>query len=257
MFARRSSLLLLLAVLAATPAMAQDDTWKWSKVVAAGKAIEIKGINGDVSATPASGNEVEVVAKKSGERSNPADVKIEVVEHANGVTICAMYPHRGNECLPGALGRSENRNNDVEVDFEVRVPRGVRFTGRTVNGSVRATGMTADVDATTVNGSVRVSTTGLAQASSVNGSLTVRMGRTNWNNVLEFKTVNGGITIEMPKDLSTEVQASTVNGSLTSDWPMTVRGKWGPRHMNGRIGNGGRELALESVNGDIELRRVN
>src|SRR5688572_10872803 len=192
MFARRSSLLLLLTILAATPAMAQDETWKWSKALAAGKAIEIKGINGDVSATPATGNEVEVIAKKSGDRNDPAEVKIEVVEHADGVTICAMYPQRGNQCLPRALGRSENRNNDVEVDFEVRVPRGVRFTGRTVNGSVRATGMTADVDASTVNGSVRVSTTGLAQASSVNGSLTVCMGRTNWNNALEFKTVNGG-----------------------------------------------------------------
>lgn len=256
MFARRTSLALLLTLLAATPALAQD-TWNWRKAVAAGKAIEIKGINGDVSATAASGSEVEVVARKSGERNDPADVKIEVVEHANGVTICAIYPQRGNECLPGARGRSENRNNDVEVDFEVRVPRGVLFTGRTVNGSVRATGMTADVDASTVNGSVRVSTTGLAQASSVNGSLTVRMGRTNWNDVLEFKTVNGAITVEMPDNLSTEVQASTVNGSLSSDWPMTVRGKWGPRRMNGRIGNGGRELALESVNGDIELRRVN
>jgi DUF4097 and DUF4098 domain-containing protein YvlB len=256
MLARRSSLLLLLTLAFATPALAQD-TWNWRKAIAAGKAVEIKGINGDVTATAATGNEVEVIARKSGERSDPSEVRIEVVEHAGGVTICAMYPHRGNECLPGARGRSENRNNDVEVDFEVRVPRGVLFTGRTVNGTVRATGMTADVDATTVNGSVRVATTGLAQASTVNGSINVRMGRANWSDVLEFKTVNGGIMVELPNDLSTEVHASTVNGSLSSDWPMTVRGKWGPRRMNGRIGNGGRELALESVNGDIELRRAN
>jgi DUF4097 and DUF4098 domain-containing protein YvlB len=256
MLARRTSLLLLLTLAAASPALAQD-TWSWKKVIPAGRAIEIKGINGDVTATAAGGNEVEVIARKTGERNDPADVRIEVVEHSGGVTICAIYPQRGNECLAGARGRSENRNNDVEVDFEIRVPRGVLFTGRTVNGSVRATGMTADVQATTVNGSVRVNTTGLAQASTVNGSITVKMGRANWSESLEFETVNGAITLELPNDLNAEVHASTVNGSLSSDWPMTVRGKWGPKRMNGRIGNGGRELALETVNGDIELRKTN
>ena len=257
MFIKRASLALLMAA-AATPALAQD-TWSWKKAVPAGRAVEIKGINGDVSATAASGSDVEVVARKTGDRSDPSSVRIEVVEHAGGVTICAMYPNRRgereNECLPGARGRTSNHNNDVEVDFEVRVPRGVLFTGRTVNGSVRATGMTADVKASTVNGSVRVGTTGLAEASTVNGSITVRMGRTDWSESLAFETVNGAITLELPDNLNADVSASTVNGSLSSDWPMTVRGRWGPKRMNGKIGNGGRELALQTVNGDIELRR--
>ena len=258
MFTKRATLVLLFTAVAALPAAAQD-TWSWRKPLAAGRAIEIKGINGDVTATAATGNQVEVIAHKSARRNDPDDVRIEVVEHAGGVTICAMYPtpsgERANECLPGARGRSSNRNNDVEVDFEVRVPRGVLFTGRTVNGSVRATGLGADVSAHTVNGSVRVSTTGLAQARTVNGSITVSMGRANWNETLEFETVNGAITLELPDELNADVSASTVNGSLSSDWPMTVRGRWGPKHMNGKIGNGGRELALQTVNGDIELKR--
>lgn len=260
MFTKRAILAALLTSTAALPAAAQD-TWSWKKAVPAGRAIEIKGINGDVSATAAAGNEVEVIARKSGERSDPASVQIEVVEHSGGVTICALYPHRNgdraNECLPGERGRSNNYNNDVEVDFEVRVPRGVLFTGKTVNGSVRANDMTADVKATTVNGSVRVRTTGLAEASTVNGSINVRMGRANWDQTLAFETVNGAITLELPDDLNADVSASTVNGSLASDWPMTVRGRWGPKRMNGKIGSGGRELALETVNGDIELRKAN
>jgi hypothetical protein len=259
MYLKRATLALLFTLTASATASAQD--WSWRKVVAAGRAIEIKGINGDVTATAASGSQVEVIARKSAERSDPDDVRIEVVEHADGVTICAVYPtprgERENECLPGARGRSSSRNNDVEVDFEIRVPRGVLFTGRTVNGSVRATGLTADAKVSTVNGSVRVNTTGLAEAKTVNGSITVRMGRTNWSESLSFQTVNGAITVERPDGLNADVSASTVNGSLSSDWPMTVRGKWGPKRMNGKIGNGGRELALETVNGDIELRRAN
>jgi hypothetical protein len=259
MLTKRACLVLLFTIVAAAPAAAQD--WSWRKAVPAGRAVEIKGVNGDVSATAASGNEVEVIARKTARRSDPDDVRIEVVEHDGGVTICAMYPtprgQRDNECLPGARGRSNTRNNDVNVDFEVRVPRGVRFVGKTVNGSVRATNLSADVQANTVNGSIRVSTAGLAEAHTVNGSINVRLGRADWDDSLQFQTVNGAIIVELAGDVNADVSATTVNGSLSSDWPMTMRGRWSPRHMNGKIGSGGRELALETVNGDIELRRAN
>jgi DUF4097 and DUF4098 domain-containing protein YvlB len=83
------------------------------------------------------------------------------------------------------------------------------------------------------------------------------MGKSNWPDDLSFATVNGNIVIEMPDPLNAEVSASTVNGSMSTDWPLTITGKWGPRHMKGRIGTGGRDLQLSTVNGDIELRKVN
>jgi DUF4097 and DUF4098 domain-containing protein YvlB len=248
------------AVLVATPAMAQE-SWSWNKTVAAGRTLEIKGVNGDINATAASGSEVQVTAKKSSKRSDLESVTIKVVEHEGGVTICAMYPSpmgkRENECGVGDNGRMNTNNNDVEVDFEVRVPRGVKLVARTVNGAVRATGLTADAETYAVNGGVRVETTGLARASTVNGSVDVKMGRTNWTGTLEFSTVNGSVDIEMPGTVDTEVNASMVNGSFSSDWPMTVKGKWGPKRVNGTIGSGGRELELSTVNGNIELRQAN
>src|SRR5688500_4299546 len=149
MFGKQLTRVLLLTAVMATPALAQDDdAFLWRKPLAAGKALEIKGINGDIRVVAATGNDVEVRATKTAKRSDESSVKIVVVEHAEGATICAVYPTpRGkpdNECLPGAKGRSNSENNDTEVDFEVRIPRGVLFTGRTVNGSVRATGVTAD-----------------------------------------------------------------------------------------------------------------
>lgn len=254
------ALALVATTLIATPVLAQE-SWSWNKTVAAGRILEIKGINGDISATPASGSEAQVIAKKTARKSDVDDVTFKVVEHAGGVTICAMYPApRGkpeNECEAGGKGRMNNRNNDVTVDFEIRVPRGVQFTGRTVNGTVRATGLTADAEVYTVNGGVRVETTGVARASTVNGSVDVVMGRTNWTGDLDFSTVNGSIEVTMPGEVDAVVSASMVNGSFSSDWPLTVKGKWGPKRVSGTIGSGGRELGLSTVNGDIELRRSN
>lgn len=143
----------------------------------------------------------------------------------------------------------------MKVHFDVQVPAGVLFNGRTVNGEMSAEGMTADVKASTVNGSVRLTTTGLAEASTVNGSVYVEMGKANWTDELEFSTVNGRITLILPASLSTEVRASTVNGDMESDFPMTVSGRFGPRRWRGVIGQGGRTLSLSTVNGEIRLRK--
>ena len=73
-----------------------------------------------------------------------------------------------------------------------------------------------------------------------------------------WKTLNGGITLDLPSDLSTEVRASTVNGDLVTDYPLTVTGRFGPRRMRGTIGSGGggRSLNLSTVNGEIRLKKA-
>ncbi|MGH7606721.1 MAG: DUF4097 family beta strand repeat-containing protein, partial [Gemmatimonadales bacterium] len=248
----------LLCAATAVSGWAQD--FRWSGRVAAGQRLEIKGVNGAVRAVAASGAEVVVTAAKHARRSDPDDVKIEVIEHEGGVTICAVYPtpsraRRENICEAGDRWSSSNEDNDVVVDFAVQVPAGVEFHGQTVNGEMAAEGLAADVEARTVNGSVRVTTSGVAEASTVNGSVYVEMGRADWTDELDFSTVNGRITLVLPATLSTDVRASTVNGDMETDFPLTVSGRFGPRRWRGTIGAGGRSLNLTTVNGGIRLKK--
>jgi hypothetical protein len=238
------------------PQSSSDFQWRGS--VLQGNAIEIKGVNGDVTAHPASGSEVEVTAVKRGRRNRPDEVRIEVVQHGEGVTICAVYPDvdgRPNECRSGSEGRMNVQNNDVTVAFTVRVPAGVRFVGRTVNGDVEADSMTGPLALKTVNGSATFSTTSHGEAETVNGSIKGALGSSLWTDTLSFATVNGSITLDLPADTSTDLRATTVNGDITTDFSITVAGKVTPRRLNGTIGAGGRSLELETVNGSITLRR--
>jgi hypothetical protein len=242
-----------------------QEAFRWQGRVQAGQTLEIKGVNGNVRAEGTSGNQIEVVASKQWRRSDPKDVEIRVVEHANGVTICAVYPSadasRPNDCQPGRGGNMNVRDNDVSVDFLVKVPAGVRFSGRTVNGEVEAERIASDVDVSTVNGSINVSASGIAEASTVNGSINAAMGNANWANELKFNTVNGSITLGFPSSLSTEMRAETLNGDISSDFPMNVqsaqegerRGR--PKRVTATIGDGGRSLSLKTVNGDIKIMR--
>jgi hypothetical protein len=237
----------------------QENQFNWRGRLAAGETLTIRGVHGNIDAMPASGAEVEVSAVKRARRDDPDEVEIEVVTHDGGVTICAVYPaprRRGpNECLPGGEGRNNTSDNDVNVDFTVRVPRGVHFTGKTVQGDVTAGSLGGNVQAHSVNGDVEASATGFVEASSVNGTVRAEMGRADWTGALELSSVNGSITVVLPADLSAAVEASTVNGSLESDFPLTVQGRFSARRFTGTIGNGGRQLRLETVNGSIELRR--
>ena len=254
---RSVGIALLLAASAAATAEAQDFNWRGR--VGQGEAIEIKGVNGAIRASASNSSEVRVMATRTARRDDPDDVEIEVVEHRGGITVCAVYPTRRgrdpNTCEPGSRGRMNVHDNDVKVEFEVLVPAGVQLIAKTVNGAVTIEDLDSDVVANTVNGSIEVETTGLARARTVNGSINAAIGRSNWDGDLEFETVNGRIVLVIEGQIDADVNASTVNGGISTDFPLTVRGRFGPRRVSGTIGRGGRGLNLSTVNGSIEIRR--
>ena len=233
------------------------DDYRWTGRLASGGAVEIKGINGDITVTRADGAEVEVVAEARGRKADPSTVRIERVEHDGGLTFCAVYPtpegERENVCAPGSEGRMNTRDNDVSVDFELRLPADLDFIGRTVNGEIYAADLGGDVVAHTVNGDIDVSTEGFAQAETVNGDIDVVMGAADFASGAEFSTVNGSITLDVDDGVDANVHASWLNGGFESDLPFTLDGRIGKRSARGTLGDGGPELELQTVNGSIRI----
>lgn len=225
----------------------------WSGRVARGKTLEIRGVNGGIHAEPASGDQAEITAIKRGHRNDPDEVRIVVTEHENGVTVCTIYPGQDGECRPGG-GKSSSHDNDVSVDYTVRVPAGVELDAHTVNGSVHATGLDGKVSVTTVNGNIEMTTKQYGEAATVNGSIVARLGRPTWDHDLAFETINGSIELTLPPSASANVRAETMNGTISSDFPLTARTGFLHHRLSGTIGKGGRELRLRSLNGTIELR---
>lgn len=245
----------------ALEAQKSDDSFEWKGRLAAGRTLEIRGINGDIRVTAARGDEAVAHATKRAKKGDVSSVKIKVEEHAEGVTICAIYPGgSGDDCASGNMGRKgrsdDDRGDDVVVDFTIEVPATVRFEGGTVNGGIDAQGLRADAEVSTVNGAIVLATTGVGSATTVNGSVRLSIGSAAWDGRLEARTVNGSVTVEMPQPTDLDVEASTLNGSISSDFPLTLQGKMSPQRIKGTIGKGGRQLRLETVNGDVQLRRA-
>jgi DUF4097 and DUF4098 domain-containing protein YvlB len=241
------------AVIMTPAALAATEEFDWSGSVGTGQTVEIKGVNGSITAEPSSSGQIEIHAVKHGKKNDPSDVRIEVVEHAGGVTVCAIYPGKDYDCEPGEGGLGA-RDNDVEVRFTVLVPSGTNFAGRTVNGGIDADSIDGNVEASSVNGGIEATASGWVSATTVNGGIDVVMGRTDWVGELRLGTVNGGINVVLPGNASADVRIRTANGEIDSDFPINMKGKYWNNRADGTIGGGGRELEIESVNGGVTLQ---
>ena len=280
---------LAVAALIAAPAIssAQADqgrdkeVWTWDGRVSSGNWFRLSNVNGPVSVEPSNDNQVHVRAEKQVIRGSATDVAFQVIETGGDVRICALWrndvcdddglhTHRGNT---GDDDRGERRN--IKVKFTVKIPSGVRLSAGTVNGEMRIRDVTSDVHASTVNGLVEVRNVGgEVNANTVNGPIevTTRSGPVNANTVngdidvsmsslardgaMRFKTVNGSVTVETPAGLDANVSMETMHGSISSDWPVQLSGKFGPRHAEGTIGRGGRTIRMTTINGSVELRKA-
>ena len=241
---------------------AQDnrgDEYNWAGAISNGNSIIIKNINGPIRVEQSTSSRVEVSAEKRWRRGNPEDVRIVQPRSSNGdVVICALWSEESTCDVQGIHtprnSRSYNRNNDVSVHFVVRVPNGVRVDIESVNGGLEVSGVNTEVRAETVNGSIEArSSGGPVRAKTVNGSITIGMGSLNTSGDLDYETVNGSVTLEMPASFGAQIELSTVNGRVHTDFPVTVVGTLSTRKLRGTVGNGSARVRASTVNGSISL----
>lgn len=260
-FAAIAALAMPLAAQQSGGTTSNDNTFDWSGAIPDGSWLRIMNLNGAISVEPASGNTAEVHGEKKWREGDPSRVRFVVAKDGDNVTVCALWDEDDSCDEDGYHSHGhhgDNDHNDVSVKFTVKLPRGVRVRTSSVNGALDISGASAEVVAHTVNGRIdAASTSGPVDAKTVNGSIHVRMDAvpTDARN-LEYSTVNGSITLEVPSSFSGELEMETVNGSLESDFPVTMQGRFNPRHLRAKIGDGGPTIHLETVNGSVNLRKL-
>ncbi len=241
-----------------------DTPFTWSGTVREGRWVYVRNLNGPVRVEQGTGDKVEVSAEKRWRRGDPEDVKITVRQVGAGggdVIVCALWNDRSTCDEDGYHSHSDgwwrnNDHNDVQVEFVVRLPAGVKIDASTVNGRVEIDGATSNVVAHTVNGSIDArSTGGSVTAHTTNGDVMVSSARLDGDHT-EFSTVNGTVTVSLPASVNADVEMHTVNGHLSSDFPLTVEGSFSPRRLHATLGKGGPTLRLSTVNGSIRLRKL-
>ena len=235
-----------LALLLSIPARAEV-TQEFHKTVPlnADGRVSLNNINGDVEITGWSRNEVQIDAVKTARDQERLDeAQVEVDGSGNSVDIETHYPsHRWAN------------NNPASVHYTLHVPQNAHIDKvDLVNGSLTVQKLSGEVNASLVNGKLHASDlAGTADLATVNGS--VEANYASLNNVREIKlqSVNGSVDLLLPQSPNAEVEASTINGGISTDFPLTVKGHWVGKHMEGTLGSGGVHIELNNVNGSIHV----
>ncbi len=131
----------------------------------------------------------------------------------------------------------------------------VRVT--TGNGDVDVRDAKSSVRVTTGNGRVSVGTVeGPVEAHTGNGDIDVAMTTLKANQDMTFTSGSGDVRVTLPAGYNGELDATTGNGELSSDFDLKINGRMNPRRVRATIGTGGARLRLTTGNGRLELRKA-
>jgi hypothetical protein len=280
------------ALLAAAPLAAQQD-FDWSGSVSPGATLRVFTQNGTVTVRASGDGRARIHAVT--ENASSGEIRYLRAGGSGGdVRVCAVRDDAtcDENGIESHGSRGWGRNRRGRANFTVEVPRGVVVRVNSGNGDVTVDGATADVNAGSGNGDVRVgSGAGRVSASSGNGAVMVEgargpvrassgNGRVTVNAAngpvnastgngrievaianlreagdMEFSSGNGNVTLTLPANFGAELEASTGNGGIETDFPLRVQGRMSRHRIAGTIGDGGRRLHISTGNGSIYLRR--
>ncbi len=222
--------------------------------------LSLDNVNGRIEIAGWERNEVSIKALKHGKTQESVEaVKINVDSSPNDIVIHTVLP-------PGESGFSWSQfwsgdwgKNDATVDYLLRVPRHAHLGKiESVNGQVEIEGVTGNIEASAVNGGVRVrGAAGSLKLSNVNGRIEAELDSLGNGQSVSLNTVNGQIEASLPSNADATVTASTINGSLNSEFPALVVRKDFPlgKNLKGTLGNGSASVKADTVNGGIRFRQ--
>jgi DUF4097 and DUF4098 domain-containing protein YvlB len=159
-----------------------------------------------------------------------------------------------------ASGPDSQPDSSWSVSYEVFVPQMTDLSMMSVNGGISLSDVRGRIEFDTKNGGVRLTrVAGDVSGETRNGGIQVELtGRTWEGGQLDARTMNGGVTITMPENYSAHIQTETVNGAISSDFPVpiTVQGRIRPRNLDFNVGSGGPLIHVTTKNGGVKLQRI-
>lgn len=208
--------------------------------------LSLSNVNGDVEIIGGDGKSIEIAAVKSADSQDKLDdTDVKITNEGDRVRIKVEY--------------DKDRwvhESPARVEFTIHVPRGTRIGDVSlVNGNLKLRDIDGRIDASSVNGYVDgEKLSGNLDVSTVNGSITLAVSGALES--VKLHSVNGAVNLYLPKDASARVSASTVHGDIRGGKDLAVeQAHFVGSSLNGVIGKGDGRVDLNTVNGDIRIRR--
>ena len=244
-----------LALVAATLARADSYSFKepFSQTAPfnATGSLSLANVNGNVEIRTWDKNQILVEGEKSAktdEELKQIELTIDLTDTHAGIKV--HLPKRSGWWVFGDTIRAS-------VRFTITVPATASIEQlQTVNSALKIEGLRGSIDAKSVNGAMHAIGLGDdVRLTTVNGAIDADFAVIAPQQKLSFNTVNGSITVGLPKDAGATLHGSVVNGRVSCDFPITLGDGGHGRTLSGTVGDGRASLRAETVNGSIAIKQ--
>jgi hypothetical protein len=228
-----------------------SDEWRRTYSLPKGGRLEIINVNGVIEVYPASGSQVEIVARREVRTRTEEEAKARL---ARAEMLEDVGPeHVKVEAKPNDQGVSFGPQGRISIQYRVSVPAGLATSFRTENGVVRLENIEGRITAVSTNGPIiGRGLSGSVDASTVNGA--IEIGLTAVTGDSKIVTVNGPATLTVSPDINAELEAAAVNGGVTTQdgLALTATDRTNKR-VTGRLNDGGPKISVQTTNGGVRV----
>jgi tRNA A-37 threonylcarbamoyl transferase component Bud32 len=263
--------------------------------VAPGGKLTMKVDRGEIRVSGSDANTIEVRVTREVTRARSDDAKKLIKEHQielrqNGKEISITAeppPSLRNNSLWGLL-----RTPNLNVRYDIIVPRtcdvrldtaggdvnvsdltaslkaetmggnldfnviGGTVDGQTMGGNIRAVECKSDLVLKTFGGNVRVEefSGSFVRASTQGGEISADFAAAPKADC-DLHTSGGTVTVKLPELAAITLDAQTLGGSVNSQLPVQTEGKHQGSSLHGKINGGGPLLKLQTMGGDINVTK--
>ena len=220
------------------------------------RPVTIHSLNGSITVKTHTGKDVIVESDDSRDRDTRDRGGMRRIDPPRGLTI-------------------DQDANQIRIDsgpmhtssVTVTVPAQTPLTLKALNGPITVDRVQGEIDADSHQGRIQLTNvSGTVVAHTLNGAIQVSMDRVAQDKPMYFSTLNGSIDVAIPADVKARVKFDTLNGSVFSDFDVTLapgtqigmgsRGRLRTgRNMEGSINGGGVPITFYTLNGTIHLRK--
>ncbi len=211
----------------------------------AGGTVVLSNVNGSIEVSTWDKNEVALTAEKFANSPEAlARISIKVTAQPDKLSIKTEHEKTG------LFGHKTNGG----IRYRLQVPASLAQAQiTTVNSSIKAIALPASIHFETVNGSITAEAlSGDAKCQTVNGSIHLAFVEKPAATSIHLKTVNGSCTLDLPESFNADISARTINGRTRIELPTTAKESSG-RNIDARLGKGGSDVHLSTVNGSITV----
>jgi hypothetical protein len=214
----------------------------------AGRAIEIDGRqNGGIHVQGWDGDSVRVTARLQASASSDEGARslLESIRiAADGRSVRAEGP------------RDSGYRTNWSASYTVWVPRRFDLSLEANNGGLSVSDVAGRLGLRTTNGSVVLTDVGGdVHARTQNGSLNVWLSGRGWDGAgLDAETQNGSVRLAIPEQYAAQLETGTINGTIQTDFPVTLQGRIS-RRLSLPLNGGGTTVRAITTNGSVRISR--